>query len=274
MRLRPGCGIALALAASCGMARADGRLDYRVDGDCPVLFRTIEVAGPRLRFEVTPISGGQFVSIFDGDEDLVTSLMTDQRKYLRMEVDADAVDYTGDVASSSVKYMDRQIAEAKKLMEASCGQGGCPQGLDIEAMMRAAMPSTPSIEARATAEVGDAGGLACTWREWVRDGAVVRRECLVKLADLPLPDRDRAGLVRGMRVMLNYGDAMAPMRDRFGAAREPEMVAGQLVARQVCFAAGVETGTAMLGVMQALVDPSRFEIPAGYSPFLGPDSTP
>jgi len=236
----------------------------------PVLFRSIEIAGPRLRFELEPPGAGPMASIFDGDEDLVTTLLPAQRTFMRMEVDADAADYSGDVATSSVKYMDRQMAEAMKQIEAQCRGQNCPQIPDLQAMMRAAMPTSPPIEARATADTGTVAGVACQWREWVQAGAVVRRECLADIADLPLPAADVAGLRRGMRVMTNFGAAYSPIRDRFGLAPEPPPPAGQLAVAQVCLGSGGEAGKAEVSLREAPVDPLRFEVPAGYVPAMGP----
>jgi hypothetical protein len=263
-------GLALALAAP--LAHADGRIEARSEGTCPVLFRSIEVAGPRLRFEVSaPRQDQDYVSIFDGDEDLVTGLMPAQRTYMRMEVDEDAADYSGDVAGSMVKYMDRQMAQVAEQMQRNCPNGGCPQMPDLNALMRAGMPQGAApIEARDTPETGTAAGAACRWREWVQAGAVVRRECLANLADLPLPERDRAGLVRGMKVMLRFNAAYAPMRDRFGLDVEPVSPPGQVPVAQACFAGGAPTGTVEVSVVEAPVDPSRFEIPAGYTALMGP----
>ena len=255
-------------------AHADGRLDARSEGKCPTLFRSIEVAGPRLRFEVAAPDGSEaYASIFDGDEDLVTGLQPAQKTYMRMEVDEDAADYSGDVAGSMVKYMDRQMAKAAEIMQQQCKHGQCANMPDLDALMRSGMgPSAPPIEARDTAEAGTAAGVACQWREWVQAGSVVRRECLANLADLPLPDRDRAGLVRGMKVMVRFSAAYSPMRDRFALAQEPESPVGKIPLAQACFAGGAPTGTAQISIVEAPVEPARFEVPAGYSPLMGPQA--
>jgi hypothetical protein len=270
MRHCTGRVLAAALAATCAAAHADTHLDFAGEGACPVLFRSIEVAGPRLRFELEPPGAEPMASIFDGDEDLVTTLLPSQQRFMRMEVDADAADYSGDVASSSVKYMDRQMAQAMKQIEAQCRGQRCPQVPDLQAMMRAAMPSSPPIEARPTADTATFAGVACQWREWVQAGVVVRRECLANIADLPLPDADRAGLRRGMRVMTHFGEAYSPIRDRFGLAPEPPPLAGQLAIAQVCLQGDAESGKAAVSLREAPVDPRRFEVPAGYAPAMGP----
>ena len=263
---------ALALALASGAAHADSRLEWRREGTCPVLFSSIDIAGPRLRFEMPAEPGEPFWSVFDGDEDLVTSVIPSQRVYMRMEVDADAAEYSGDVSSSMVKYMDRQMEQARAAMAESmkhCGSQ-CAQMADIDAMMRATMPAqAPPIVARDTTDTGEVAGLACAWREWVQAGGVVRRECLATVAELPLPDADRGGFARGMKVMVRYGDSFAAMRDRFGIAPEPQPPAGRFSVAQVCFAGGSETGRATLAIMPATVDPARFEVPAGYQPVMG-----
>jgi hypothetical protein len=268
-------GLALALAAVAAPAFADARLDWTREGACPVLFSSIEIAGPRIRFEMPAEPGEPFWSVFDGDEDLVTTVIPSQQAYMRMEVDADAADYMGDVAGSSVTFMDRQMAQARAQMEEmkkQCGRN-CPQMPDLDAMMAMAMGGAqPPIEARDTGEAGDANGVACTWREWVQAGQVVRRECLAKVAELPLGDADRGGFARGMKVMVRYGDSFGAVRDRFGLAKEPQAPMGQLAVAQACFAGGSETGRATLAITPTLVNPARFDIPAGYRPAMGAGS--
>jgi hypothetical protein len=262
----------LVLALAPCAAAADARLDWQREGACPVLFSSIEIAGPRLRFEMPAEPGEPFWSVFDGDEDLVTSVIPSQRAYMRLEVDADAADYSGDVVNSSVTYMDRQMAQARAQMEEmkkSCGRN-CPQLPDMEAIMAMATGGRqPPIEARETADSGDANGVACAWREWVQAGQVVRRECLAEVAELPLADADRGGFARGMKVMVRYGDSFGAFRDRFGIAPEPQAPMGRLSVAQVCFAGGVESGRATMAITPATVDPARFEVPAGYRPVMG-----
>jgi hypothetical protein len=272
MPTRTGLGLALAFALSCGPARADGRIEYRTDGACAVHFASIEVAGPRLRMEVTPAGGEPLSSIFDGDEDLVTTMVPSQRRFMRMEVDADAADYSGDVVKSTVTYMDRQMAKMQEVMEAQCKNQRCPQMPDLGAMMGNNLPPADPYTTRDTADAGNVGGVACTWREWVRAEGVVRRECLADIAALPLPDADRAGLRRGMRVMMNYGASMSVMTERFGTAPEPNPPVGKFPVAHVCFAGGAEAGQATATVTEAPVDPQRFEVPAGYAPMMGPGS--
>ena len=271
MRHLAGCAAALLLAAAGGVAHAGSRLDYATEGTCPVLFRSIEIAGPRLRIEVEPTGGEPLSSIFDGDEDMVTTLIPSQRRFMRQEVDADAADYTGDVASSSVVYMDRQMAKVEEEMRKNCKNGACGQMPDIAALMQ--RPQGTPITTRAGA-ADTIGGLACTWREWMRDGAVMRRECLADIASLPLPDADRAGLRRGMRVMTNYGNAMGAIRDRWLGMVEPMTPMGQLPVAQQCFSDGAATGSISMTMREAPVDPLRFEVPAGYAPAMGPGSDP
>ena len=65
---------------------------------------------------------------------------------------------------------------------------------------------------------------------------------------------------------------MGAIRDRFLADMEPDPLAGKLGIAQVCFAGGAESGRATATVVQAPVDPLRFEVPAGYVPAMGPGS--
>jgi hypothetical protein len=261
---------AAVLAAACGAAHADARLEYTATGACPMLFRSIDVAGPRLRIEVAPEQGEPIASIFDGEEDLVTTLVPSQRTYMKIEVDADAADYTSDVMDSTATYMDRQMARAAEMMREQCKHGGCPQMPDFASLLP--KPAGDPIQARATTQADTIDGVACTWREWVRGEAVVRRECLADITALPLPDADRAGLRRGMRVMLRYGESASAIRDRFASDPEPVPPVGQLPIAQQCFADDAATGTVALTAREAPVDPALFEVPAGYAPVAGPGS--
>jgi hypothetical protein len=260
--------LALALALAPGIALADARLDWQRQGTCPVLFASIDIAGSRLRFDLPAEPGEPFWSVFDGEEDLVTTVIPSQQTYMTMEVDADAADYMGDVGTSTVTFMDRQMAQAREQiaqMQKNCHGRGCPQVPDLDAMMAMATGGAqPAIEARDTTETGDANGVACAWREWVQAGQVVRRECLAKVAELPLADADRGGFARGMKVMTHYGDSFGAVRDRFGLAKEPAPPPGQLAVAQVCFAGGSESGRATMVMAPTAVDPARFEIPPGY----------
>jgi hypothetical protein len=272
MRHLAGSAVALVLAAAAGPALADARLEFTTQGACPTHFRAIDVAGPRLRIELEPPGGEPLVSIFDGDEDLVTTLIPSQRRFMRIEADDDAADYAGDVVTSSMTHMDKQLAKAQEVMREQCKRGQCPQIPGFESMMGTGRGPVDPITTRDTGEAGSADGIACTWREWVRAEGVVRRECLADIATLPMGDRDRAGLRRGMRVMLNFGKSMGAFRDRFLVDADPDPPMGKLRVAQVCFAGGVESGRATATVVQASVDPLRFEVPADYVPAMGPGS--
>src|SRR5688572_14377102 len=76
----------LLLAALAPGAHADWCREYVVVGGFHVLFLAIEASGPRLRFETQRTGGELYVSIFVGDEDLITGLMPAQRTWMHMEV--------------------------------------------------------------------------------------------------------------------------------------------------------------------------------------------
>lgn len=135
--------VALACLSCSGSVLADARIDYVVQGDCAVEPGSLRVSGSRLRVD-HEIAGNRGSSLFDGLEETLVYLDHDQRTFSQVEIDIDAAEYTGDVASSSMKFVDKEMAKAQKQMEASCRemekQGmACPQmGMDMQAMMEMA----------------------------------------------------------------------------------------------------------------------------------------
>ena len=105
------CGLAL----GAGSARADATIDYVREGDCPLPMDALRISGSQLRFDTAQGSG-----LYDGLDDTVVYLDHERRSFHTMEVDADAAEYTADVASSTLKYADRELAKAQKQIEQMC----------------------------------------------------------------------------------------------------------------------------------------------------------
>jgi hypothetical protein len=312
---------ALAVLLSCtgaaGIVQADARLDYTVQGDCAVEPASLRVSGSRLRFDHAMV-GQDSSSLFDGLEETLIHLDHGRRRFHEVEVDIDAAEYTGDVATSSMHFVDKEMAKAQKQMDAACKdlekQGmACPQiaGMDMQSMMQMAqgmaaaqaqgaasgpaqdmdpdaLMEAMNAQARAPRSgassgiptlpaasqplsVSDTGrdetiaGATCRWNEERRGDVLVREQCLVAPEALPLSDRDRAGMKRALVALLRYGDAFAPVREKFSAGGEPTAAFRGLVLAQRCYdARGESSGQARASLGSQPIDEEVFEIPAGY----------
>jgi hypothetical protein len=274
------------IAASCWLllaqsAHADATLRYRMDGACPVLAESIEISGSRLRVE-TVMDGERFVSVFDGDEDLLTSLMPADRTYHQTEVDEDAADYTADVSASTTVFMDKQMAQVGERLREQCAQlqkqskgFDCSQMMDLQAMMTTAVPATAALSVVDTGRDETIGDVTCRWREWTQAARKTREECDAGATALPLPDADRRGLARGIKVMQRFTDSFSAMRDRYGGDASPAAPKGQLPVAVRCFGPdGRPTGQVRLDIVQTPLDPARFGIPDGYVEMMQVDAAP
>jgi hypothetical protein len=131
-----------------GAARADVSIDYAIDGDCAMEPSGMKVSGSRLRVD-TRSGGGDGSGLFDGMEDMATYLDHERRTFNEMEVDLDAADYMGDVAKSSVHFVDREMEKMQAQMKDACEQMQ-KQGMDCPQLM--------SMDPRALAEMAQAMG--------------------------------------------------------------------------------------------------------------------
>ena len=98
-----------------GAASADTTLRYTAQGDCPAIADSVEISGALIRFDVHEL-GEEYYSVFDGAEELYTTMLPAQHKYAQVEVDEDALDYTGDVADSAGKYVDNQMQKMQAML--------------------------------------------------------------------------------------------------------------------------------------------------------------
>lgn len=154
--------ICLALSAS---AFADMRVTFEQQGECSAPFTEMQIRGSQLRIDHQDGS-----MLYDGLEQTAIHLDHRQKRWMELEVDADAADYTADVASSSLHRAEREMAKAQQQMVESCkqleSQGmTCPQmpAMDMQAMMQMGQAMVRQGEARsdATPQSGnDSGQLA------------------------------------------------------------------------------------------------------------------
>ena len=111
--------IVLALLAASGAAQADATLSYRGATEaCHAEFEKISVSGSRIRID-SAILGMQASSIYDGLEQLLVGLDHRARTYTQMELDDDAQEFQGDVASALGTRSQKEMEKAKEAMAAA-----------------------------------------------------------------------------------------------------------------------------------------------------------
>ena len=278
---------ALCCFAVSGAAWADTRIAYTVEGSCPTFADSIEISGSRMRIDMR-LDGMAMSSLFDGEEDTVTSLMHEQKQFHQTEVDEDAADYTADVMGSTMIYVDKQMDAAMAQMKKQCEQmkaqsrgrnvvSACDNMPDMRSMMESAMGPADQAkpEMRETGRQDAVAGGTCRWTEVWRGEHKLREQCDADIVSLPLPDGDRGSFARGVRVLMSYGDAMRPVVDRFGMADKdpiPVPPQGKITLAGACFdASGERVGRFAADIAVGPLDPQRFQVPADYSSMLQPE---
>lgn len=273
--------LALSCLAVCGAAFADARIVFTVEGSCRALADSIEISGSQMRIDMR-LDGQSMSSLFDGEEDTVTSLMHEQKQFHLTEVDEDAADYTADVMGSTMTYVDKQMDAAMAQMKKQCEQmkaqsrgrnvvTACDNMPDVRSMMESAIgsPNQAKPELRETGRADTVAGATCRWTEVWQGDRKLREQCDAEVAALPLPDRDRGGFARGIRVLTSYGDAMKPVVDRFGMGdKDPVPVPpkGKFTLAGLCFDAGSQlAGRFSAEIAVGPIDPQRFQVPSGYA---------
>lgn len=258
------------LAALLPAAQAGSRIGFAATGECEPELESLKIDGSQFRSDSRV--GGQGTSLlYDGVERVMTTLMHDSLQYLQTEVDEDALDYQGDVADSTGNYMNKQMEKMEAQMAQQCAQMRsqgmqCPE-MDLRGMMQGMvanqMPTWRDLD-----RDGESGGIACRWWERAQAGRKVMEECSAKVGALPIGERDRRGLQRGVQVMQRYGgNMMGMMRGLTGEDAPPSGMPSDAVAiAQVCFGAdGRESGRVAATFAESEVDAAEFEIPSGYS---------
>ena len=108
----------------------------------------------------------------------------------------------------------------------------------------------------------------------LENGVKKQEVCYALAEDLPIPEPDRKGLARGLKVMNRYGQAFTGMAAHLGAAPAQTQKPQGLPVAQSCFdAAGKASGQNSVNIAQDKIAPDRFDIPADYSKF-SPDDVP
>lgn len=196
---------ALLSLATAAPARADVSIDYAIEGDCAVEPAGLKISGSQLRIE-SGDTYGRGSSIFDGLEDVVIQLDHARRTWYEMEVDLDAADYMGDVAQSSMHYVDREIEKAQAQMQQACKQMEsqgmrCPQGMDIKTMMEQAR----GMAAQAARDPASLQGSVAAGRGI--DDAALRELQQSSMRDIDSPGMGSDDVARAMASIAPYADS-------------------------------------------------------------------
>ncbi len=256
-------------------ASADVNLYYPQQAECKSTVSAMQISGSRMRFD-SMMENKKYSTLFDGLEAVITMLDHDERQYHQTEVDEDALDYTRDVMSSTGIFMDKQMKTVEAQMKQQCDQiekqgMHCP---DMSSMMQSAQAmmgqSIPSIEIKHSDKVQTIAGMACKTVERRENGIKVSEECYVEAKALSIPEKDRKYLLSNMKVMLHYSDSFSGLTKKFikpvaDGASLPDPANKDILLAKTCLAPdGSEAGRIEVQISAAVVEESRFAIPADY----------
>jgi hypothetical protein len=110
------CLPAAILLVLAGPTLADATLSYRgATPECRMDFDTLRVSGSRLRIDGSVI-GMDTSAIYDGLEQMLVGLDHREKTFSQMELDDDAQDFQGDVASALGTRTQKEMGKAKDAM--------------------------------------------------------------------------------------------------------------------------------------------------------------
>jgi hypothetical protein len=168
-------------------------------------------------------------------------------------------------AGTSAQEMDPET-----LMQAVQGKarpqnhegGGTP---DLRALQQAQRPPLDAVAVSDSGKDETVAGAICRWFEEHRGSVLLRAQCFADPATLPLPERDLAGMRRALAVLQGFGDAFAPIKQRFAPASESAARPQGIVLSQRCYGQdGALRGSAVATIRQVPVADEALEIPPGY----------
>ena len=115
----PCCLFALAAAA-----HADAVLEYSSGSDaCHGEFTRVAVQGLSMRIDGAP-PGQDYSFVFDAAEKTGVTLDHRRKRFFEMELDDDAIEFTGDVMKSTSNMVDRKTEKMQADMAQACAQSG------------------------------------------------------------------------------------------------------------------------------------------------------
>jgi hypothetical protein len=260
-----------------GVCCADISLVYPQQTQCKTTLSAMQISGSRMRVDIEA-ENEKFSMLFDGMEDIITTLDHSEKQYHQTEVDEDALDYSKDVMSSAGTFMDKQMQNIQAQMKQQCAQlekqgMSCPN-MDLSSMMRNAQAmmdqNASQIQIRQSDKKQTVAGMDCKTFDRYLNRTRTREECYIEPKDLLMPEQDRKYLLRNMKVMLRYSDTFGSLAEKFKTTQTdqeklPDPANKNMLLAQTCFAPnGDEAGRIEVQVSNTPVDETRFDIPAAY----------
>lgn len=260
------------------LAWADISLIYPQQAQCQSKMSDIHISGGRMRMDGM-MDGRKFSMLFDGMEDIITSLDHSNHTYHQTEVDEDALDYNTDVMSSTGNFIGNQMNAMQELTKKQCEQMekqgySCANMPDMASMMQSvqsmATRQTPAIEIKPTDKIQTVAGMACKTYDRYQNGSRSSEECYVETKDIVMSDKDKKHLLRNMKVMQHYAKSMTGLTDKLMAGKDKtseqsDPADRDILLSQICFSPdGNEAGRIEVQISNTPIDTSSFEIPPGY----------
>ena len=265
------------LALVAGVSRADTSLVYPQQAQCKSSLLALQISGSKTRYD--GVSENQpYSMLFDGSEDIITTLDHSNRRYYQVEVDEDALDYNKDVMSSAGTFMGNQMQSLQAQMKQQCAemakQGiSCPN-MDLSSIMQSAQAMTglhaSKIELRPSETTNTFAGMSCKTFDRYENDIKESEECYVEPKDMVMPDIDKKYFLRNMKVMTHYALSFAGLSEKLSivdkqGSAQSDPADKDILLSKICFSPdGSEVGRIEVQVGNAATDKASFDIPAGY----------
>lgn len=262
-----------------GTVLADVSLVYPQQPQCQSKMSAIQMSGSRMRID-NVMDGRRFTMLFDGMEDIITSLDHSSHNFHQIEVDEDALDYNADVMSSTGNFIGNQMDAMQAQMKQQCAQMekqgiSCANMPDMASMLQGAQSMAsrglPVVEIKPTDNVQTVAGMSCQTFDRYENGRRSSEECYVETKDMVMPENDKKYLLRNMKVMQHFAKSMTGLTDKLmpgknGVSGQPDPADRDILLSQVCFSPdGNEAGRIEVQIDNAKIDAASFEIPPGYT---------
>lgn len=265
------------LALVSGMSQADTSLIYPQQAQCKSNVLALQISGSKTRYD--SLSENQpYSMLFDGTEDIITTLDHANRRYHQVEVDEDALDYNKDVMSSAGTYIGNQMQGLQAQMKEQCAemekQGiNCPD-MDLSSIMQNAQAMTnqqaSKMELRLSETTNTVAGMPCKTFDRYENDNKESQECYVEPKNMVMSDIDKKYFLRNMKVMTHYALSFAGLSEKLSnvdkqAPAQSDPADKDILLSKICFAPdGSEVGRIEVQVSNAAIDEASFDIPAGY----------
>lgn len=266
------------LSLTPGLASADISLSYPQQTACKTMVSSIQISGSHMRLD-SNMENGNYSMLFDGLEDIITSLDHQGKSFHQIEVDEDALDYNKDVMSSTGNYIGNQMKAVQDQMKQQCAQMGkqgfsCANLPDLSSMMQSAQAMAgqqmPTVEIKQSDKNQAVAGVACQTYDRIENGSRISEACYVEPKDFPMSEKDKKYFLRNLKVMLHYTQSMSGLTDKLGVKKgntpvQADPANKDILLSQVCFTPdGSEAARIEVQINSAAINQDLFEIPSGY----------